>query len=269
MNYFYINLDREHARAQHVEQQFAACSRQSLQRFSAIDTQWIAEHAVAGSIRPVEKACYMSHLTLLKGQQATRSPLCIFEDDVSFFPETEQIIQAAIAAAANTPWDILFTNVCIPDLHTMIDLFMLHRQLQASQGLQLLPLQNMNFAGSAGYIVNPNALPKLCQYLDQPTLDLPYDLALRELTHGGQINSFAIFPFATGLSNYANQSQIQEGTDLTDLAWNTVRGLLSWNVEAQSLLQPLRSVPPSYMDDASEAFSRALGVMLAKNFQIK
>lgn len=149
MNYFYINLDREHARAQHVEQQFAACSRQSLQRFSAIDTQWIAGMRWQGSIRPVEKACYMSHLTLLKGQQATRSWNCAFLRTMSaFFRKQSKIIQAAIAAAANTPWDILFTNVCIPDLHTMIDLFMLHRQLQTSQGLQLLPLQNMNFAGS-------------------------------------------------------------------------------------------------------------------------
>jgi GR25 family glycosyltransferase involved in LPS biosynthesis len=269
MQYFYINLDREQARAQHVEQQFSTCSQQRLQRFAAIDTTWIAQHAIAGQIRPVEKACYMSHLTLLKAQLNTSAPICIFEDDVSFFPETEQIIQAAIAAAANTPWDILFTNVCIPDPHAMLDLFMLHRQLHASQGLQLLPLHNLNFAGSAGYIVNPNALPKLCQHLEQARLDLPYDLALRELAHSGQIHSFAIFPFATGLSSYANQSQIQEGADLTDLAWNTIRGLLSWKVETPALLHALGALPPSYMDAESEAFSRALGVMLSKNFQIK
>jgi len=38
MNYFYINLDDEQTRAQQVEQQFAACSPQRLQRFSALDS---------------------------------------------------------------------------------------------------------------------------------------------------------------------------------------------------------------------------------------
>lgn len=269
MNYFYINLDGEQTRAQQVEQQFAACSPQRLQRFSALDRQWIAQHQVAGRIREVEKACYMSHLSLLKRQQTTQTPFCIFEDDVSFFPETEQIIQAAMAAAGNTPWDLLFTNVCIPDPHVMIDLFLLHRQLQASQGLQLLPLQNINFAAAAGYVVNPASVQKLITLLDTPTLDLPYDLALREYVHNGQLNAFTIFPFATGLSAHTNHSQIQEGSNITDLAWNTLRSLLGWQIDTQQAHADLDTVPEAHVDEATRALSRVLAITLAKNFQAK
>ena len=269
MNYFYINLDGEQTRAQQVEQQFAACSPQRLQRFSALDRQWIAQHQVAGRIREVEKACYMSHLSLLKRQQTTQTPFCIFEDDVSFFPETEQIIQAAMAAASSTSWDVLFTNVCIPDPHVMIDMFLLHRQLQASQGLQLLPLHNINFAAAAGYVVNPASVQKLITLLDTPTLDLPYDLALREYVHNGQLNAFTIFPFATGLSAHTNHSQIQEGSNITDLAWNTLRNLLGWQIDTQQAHADLDTVPEAHVDEATRALSRVLAITLAKNFQAK
>lgn len=67
MECFYINLNSEHTRRAHLEQNFLENKRGewSLTRFPAIDTSYIDANEVFGTLGSSEKACFLSHKHLI------------------------------------------------------------------------------------------------------------------------------------------------------------------------------------------------------------
>ena len=275
MRCLYINLAAQTDRRAFLERNFAthAPSEWQLQPISAVEPQYVHSHAVSGKLRDSEKACLLSHTAAIAESMQCDGHVMIVEDDVLFGPSSCLVIEEALQILGDTAWDILFTDVCIPSTHSMIDLFELRRSLLANSQLNLLPLQHYIFAGSTAYIVHESAKEKILTMLRAVAqFDLPYDLLLRQWIHDARLKGYVIYPFATSLSSHAESSQIQPGeTEATDAAWNAFRRLVWFDAE-QCPEDPVRSIgriDPSYYDPMTTDFAQILRVMLAADFKIK
>jgi GR25 family glycosyltransferase involved in LPS biosynthesis len=77
MKCFYINLDSETERRSAIEKNFSSHAKAGweLVRVPAVDTRQVEERRVRGSLRPAEKACFLSHQSILETQKTRQLPL--------------------------------------------------------------------------------------------------------------------------------------------------------------------------------------------------
>lgn len=266
---FYINLDTATLRKNQIENRFSHFKfNETLHRFNAINVNDVLNLNISGKITNIEKACFLSHATLIKSQQKINDHLFIMEDDIDFFRGTFSIIDNTIKAIEHIEWDILYTDVCVPEPSTMIDLVKIKNELQESKSFRILDLKNMYFAGATGYIINKKSISKLSKLIeDVKELDTPFDLLLRNFIFNNEIKGYAIFPFITTLSNEAFKSQIQPQETLdTDLVWNVFRKLI-WadsKVEDQELL--VGKIRDEFCDPDSLAYATVIASCISKKF---
>jgi GR25 family glycosyltransferase involved in LPS biosynthesis len=231
MRVTYINLDRETGRRTGLEANFAAHNQHgwTLSRFSALDAAALDAQGIQTTLRPSEAACFLSHRGAIEQSLVWPGNAMILEDDCQFGASTQQLVVDAIR---NMPrdWDLLYTDICVPNFQAMIELFLLRRQ-RASRA-SLIPLRGMPFAGATAYVINEKSKPVLAELFAQCDLDIPYDLWLRQLVYDGVLTAFATFPFATTLSPEAETSQIQ-GADQASInaVWNGFRRMMWYQAD--------------------------------------
>jgi GR25 family glycosyltransferase involved in LPS biosynthesis len=191
--------------------------------------------------------------------------LMIMEDDALFGPHSCQIISAAAQSMSDATWDILFTDACIPSVLSMLDLFLLRRQLVSAMQIKAVNLKEIRFAGSTAYVLNSRSKEKLLGLLKRtPVLDLPYDLALRSLIHESALNGFMTFPFATSLSEHAELSQIGGGNmEINDATWNAFRKLMWADRNIAEATERLDRIGGAFLDAETVAFAKILAIMLS------
>jgi GR25 family glycosyltransferase involved in LPS biosynthesis len=274
MNCILINLASQPARRERVESNFAQTrtGQWVLSHLDAVDAGEAATAAVPGRISPPEKGCFLSHLAALHAARQMPGHTLIVEDDVLFGERTFPAIDAALNTVDHLDWDIMFTDICVPDVHTMIRMFLLRRELAGRQELKVIPLENLIFAGSTAYLVNAGSKDKLLGLLTAtPALDAPYDLTLRKLAYQSRLKVWVIFPFVTSLSSAAESSQIQAGDDtrIADLAWNAFRRTMWAEASPAEGISNLDAIADSYFDPECIAFSRILSCMLAAKFKAR
>ena len=256
MECFYINLEEQTARRTSVESNFRdACPPGwSMSRIPAVSTRDVERQEVQGSLRPAEKACFLSHLKALEHGLTRAGHVLIAEDDILFGTESAPLIERAVSAALDTSWDVIYTDVCITGVHAMIELFQLRRALAAQQGSRLINLKGISFAAATSYVVNHRSKHKVYDLLrDHHPLNIPLDLLLRQQIHDGKLNACVVFPFATSLSRYADDSQVQVGTGcLTDLVWNSFRRAMWVERDLDVVETTLNAIEPcTYRQDAA------------------
>lgn len=266
-----INLDSQPERHQQVEENFSKYkgSDWHLHRISAVNIEQVKQSQVQGLIAPPEKGCFMSHLVALNLSRQVPGHVMIVEDDVLFGPRSFEAIETAVNLAEGHDWDILFTDICVPHMQTMLEMYSLRKQLMQGNHCQLVPLEKIVFAGSTAYLVNGKSKDKLIQLLtEKPALDLPYDLTLRQLVYNRRLKGFVAFPFPTSLSNWADDSQIQheQSKKVADVAWNAFRRLTWLGGSPTVATDTLKVVQDSYFDSECQAFTKILGCMLSTNF---
>jgi hypothetical protein len=177
-----------------------------------------------------------------------------------------------VAASRGHDWDILFTDLIIPDVHTMIDLYRLRKELVLRNEVRLLSLKNVVFGGATAYLVNAAAKDKLLSlFPENAALDMPYDLCLRQLIHQGHLRGFAIFPFPTSLSPLADASTIQtaDATRIADAAWNAFRRMIWSERSLGEATSNLDQIDDGFFDPECRAFAKILSCLLSANFQSK
>ncbi|MGH6728145.1 MAG: glycosyltransferase family 25 protein [Pseudolabrys sp.] len=231
MDCYYINLDSADDRKRHVEKNFAVCKKPNwtLTRSPAIDKTFVAGNNIAGDAKPAEKGCFLSHQMLMRQRLDDDKSYFIMEDDAAFGVHTCAHIDLALEQNKTADWDILFTDVCIPDMPVMFELLKYRRELAKRKiDVVFMNLGSVRFAGSTAYIVNGKSKRKIhemlraCQRIDQP-----YDLYLRQLAHGGALNIYSLFPFVTTLSEFCDESQIKVAGDRpVELTWNIFRRMI-------------------------------------------
>jgi GR25 family glycosyltransferase involved in LPS biosynthesis len=196
----------------------------------------------------------------------------LVEDDVLFGAKTFSSIEVALKSISENDWDIMFTDVCVPNMDTMLQMYFLRRQLPAGQ-LSILKLDNtLPFGGSTAYLVNRKSIDKILSILKAiPSLDLPYDLTLRQLFNQSRLNGVVVFPFLTSLTESADVSQIQcvDPSQMADLIWNAFRRFIWAERSLDTAAATLDRIDPDYLDQECNIFSKILSCMLSSKFKPK
>jgi GR25 family glycosyltransferase involved in LPS biosynthesis len=231
MECIYINLASAIDRRNTIETNFQACMKPdwTLSRFAAIDADYVKNQNILGRAKPAEKACLLSHKTLIGSKMADGKTFFILEDDATFGVRTCNLVDMILHRNQNLDWDILFTDVCIPEMTTMFELLKYRRNLGAEKiEIAVMDLSETVFAGSTAYLVNAKSRQKIYDLLDAVReIDIPYDLYLRHLIHSSALKGFSLFPFVTSLSDFSEASQIRS-MDITtlDITWNMFRKMI-------------------------------------------
>lgn len=266
MDCVYINLERAVERRRALESSFERCSgsRWRLYRFQALDADYVRRNSIPGALRDAEKACFLSHRRVIESSLGSSDSLLVLEDDAVLGSHTAQQLEELVSRDA-AAWDLAFTDFIVPDLAWMAGLFKLRKRLAGE--IKLLDLSALPFAGSTAYVVNGRSKARLAGLLaEASSLDVPYDLYLRDLVYKKQLVACGFFPFITSLSAVAHQSDIQPERKTETLVWDAFRKL-SWadrDLEQQRPL--LRTIADTFCDEESAAFGTLVAAMTSRAF---
>lgn len=237
MDCFYINLKDDKQRRKQIEKSFAEnkTAGWTLHRFNAIDVDYVTQNNISGKLRPIEKACCLSHMQIIKQNRESTKPIMIVEDDTHFGKKSCHLITQFTRLMDQKEWDLLYFDLTIPDPQQMVKIARLRRNLQRTKGMQLLNLEDINYAGSMSYVINPKSLKRLDKFFDNnKELNIPFDLIFRNFVRDQQLKAFATFPFLTSSCDLSMQSSIQlQNIDdpvaySKDYLWYMFRKLI-WN----------------------------------------
>ena len=271
MKCVYINLDTRPDRRARLEANWLRYRGDDwqLQRFPAVDTNYVEEHQIPGALRAAEKACFLSHCSVLAQNLAATTPLCIMEDDTILGPRSAATIDNFLRASVDQDWDIIFCEVGVTQPDTMIGLIKLRQELEGTNQVRLLDPAAFTFAGATAYIVNPRSLKKLGQLLGaSDELNLPYDLLLRKFIYEKQLKSLVFFPYVSTLSADAGASQIRE-EGAADRIWTAFRQLAWQDRDLDGLRPVIEKIGAELCDDESRLLGLLLGGLVAKSFVSK
>lgn len=278
MDAFYINLDTASLRQKTIEASFNLAARPGwqLRRFPAVavtepsyDGPRLRHVGTGRRLSIGEEGCYLSHRTLIDSPDRGDKPFMVLEDDAVFAPPSVNLIDGFMNSGQAAEWDLIFTDVIIPDPTGMINLFRLKQTLQFGQ-IQILNLYNRPFAGASAYIVMPRGVKILRQHLNDPTLEsIPYDMAIRSLIYGRQVKACVLFPFPTTVGDTARASQIQDtSTSTADLLWNTFRQMI-WIGASKEATQKVLQEIQGLIDSPARDLGVVLTAMASKTYVTK
>ena len=120
MECVYINLDSRPDRRRSIESSFdrSRAGGWTLSRFDAVDIARVADVGVPGMASPAEKGCFLSHRNVIRQHLFAEDACMVLEDDAVFGEATCQVIDQSLANLRETDWDIIFTDICVPDVGT-------------------------------------------------------------------------------------------------------------------------------------------------------
>jgi GR25 family glycosyltransferase involved in LPS biosynthesis len=274
MKCFYINLDSAAARRGAVEDNFNATGAPgwSLTRVPAVDTSYIINNNIGGSISAAEKARYLSHNQILRQNTSQPFHFAVFEDDVLIGARTCAAIDDFLAYAGinRLAWDVLFTDLGVTEIVDMYELLRLRRRLVAEDRVTYLDLKAIRFFGSSAYVVNGRSAGKLCRLMDgQEHLDAPYDVFLRSLIERSELKAFVAFPFITSISDQAESASVQPSeTARTDLVLNQYRKMIWREGGVDRNRDTMRAISLGVSDEA-KAYGALWAAMADANFIVK
>jgi GR25 family glycosyltransferase involved in LPS biosynthesis len=221
----FINLDEAAERRSQIEASFGRTVRAgwSLERFPALGPPQVSD--VPGSLSPAEKGCFASHSSVIAARLDDDDHLFVAEDDAVFSPQTFALVDQLFA---NQTWDVIFTDAALCDLALMLQLARQRDAMVARGEYNSIDLKGRSFFGATAYAVRGSSKRRLHAALAARTsLDLPYDLALRDLCHEGALRMAVCFPFVTTVAAQADASQIQGGEHAVfDQTLNAFRRLM-------------------------------------------
>lgn len=273
MECFYINLDSASQRRQTLEDNFNAVKgpRWNLARYPAKDAAFVEAQRIPGRLSSTEKACFASHRDLILQSMQAEGHVMILEDDACFGRMTCEAIDQHIAFNPQLAgWDVVYTDVGIPNVGDMVEMLRMRQQLPPD-ALNFFDLRAVAFAGATAYIVHKDSKKKLYDLLSQASsLDVPYDLYLRKLVVESRITALAAFPFITTLSELSGASQIQLGAhEVTEAALGLFRKMIWRERDLDAQRAELAELARNFCDDESRAFGTLWAVMANRNFLIK
>jgi GR25 family glycosyltransferase involved in LPS biosynthesis len=273
MDVFYINLAQQAERRAFVEASFRAGNDRDwrLHRIEAITPQTPGVSAMAGSIRDVEKACFLSHVEAVRASQTHEGHALIAEDDIQFGQKSFATIESVLAPVPEQSWDLAYTDILIPDIHTMVECVGERRRAEREGAPKLLNLKEVRFFGATAYIVNRHAKGKVLDLLTRDaSFRRPYDLHLLDLIRAGTLRAFVIFPFPTTVSILGAQSQIQtDDAKSTELIWAVFRRLMWAERDLDRSIAEAEKTAAGVQDRETIAMSRLFAGMMTPDFKRK
>jgi GR25 family glycosyltransferase involved in LPS biosynthesis len=273
MDVFYINLAQQAERRAFVEDSFRAGNDRDwrLHRIEAITPRTPGVSAMVGTIRDVEKACFLSHIEAVRASREREGHALIAEDDIQFGQKTFATVEAILPTMPEQSWDLIYTDILIPDMHTMIECLGERRRAVHEGAPKLINLKDVRFFGATAYIVNRRAKDKLLALLTRDgAFQRPYDLHLLDLIRNGALRAFVLFPFATTVSLLGGQSQIQtDDAKSTELIWSVFRRLMWAERDLHRSLAEVEQVAAGISDGETLAMARLFTGMMSPGFKFK
>lgn len=266
MRCLYINLDAAQTRRRNVEASFAAAAApdSELVRVPAVEAAAVA--AEAGALRPVERACWKSHLAALRASGPGEDDVLIVEDDTRFSAAAFRLPSAMLAATPGC--DVLFTDLMPTDFGVLAHFARQWPELKRTGRFLLHDLARTGFIGATAYVVRGRAKAKLVSALEAPELrDKPYDMALVELARSGAIDARVCFPFLTAPSDDADSSQIQpETADLRQAAMHAYRRLMFVDRDLDASRAEIARLQAAHGDEAAQLAGAVFGAIMSPAF---
>jgi len=273
MDCFYINLDAETHRRAAVQENFNRFRTQNwdLTRFPAATADDVVKEGVGGRIRPAEKACLLSHRRIIAEIARRGDDALVAEDDVLFGPSTFVGLDALLRDPASNDWDVIFTDVGVPDIPTQYHLVRLKQEFQKTGQSRVIDLRFLpSFFGTTAYVVKAGAAEKMLScFAENETLDLPYDIFMRRLVHDAKIKAGVVFPFLTSVADNSLASNIQPSThEVADVAWLLFRRMIWTDGACADFAEKLEHFD-DHVDADAKAFGKIWSVISDRNFLYK
>jgi GR25 family glycosyltransferase involved in LPS biosynthesis len=267
---FFINLDDATARRARLEADFAALAPASwsLQRFRAVTAGDVLAAQCPGELRPVEKACFLSHRRLIEQNEGSSSPLFILEDDAKLGRHTARMLNEFLGANPHLAWDLLYTDVIVPEIGDVVNLIRTRRECEQQRGIALINLERLRFGGATAYLVNSRSLGKLARLLrEEKSLDCPYDIFLRRLIVERKLTAHVLFPFLTTVAADVGGSQIQPAESATtELVWDTFRTMMWFERDSDQVTAALNRLRAQVCDEESAVYGPLLSAYVSRRF---
>jgi len=267
----YINLDSAVARRETLETSFRQSARPgwTLERWPATTAAEIETDRVEGRLPPAHKACFLSHRSVISAHAGRPGHLMVLEDDAQFGFRTCTLVDQILANNPELSWDVLWTDIAVTDPAGLLRFAKLRRELGARGDVLIVDLAQISYAGATAYIVHENAKARVADMLAEgSTIDVPYDLRLRQLVYEGRLLGHVVFPYLTTISQHAFQSNIHVNTEnCNELIWNAFRRL-SWferDVEAEQAL--IFEMMPQICDLEASLYGLLLGATTTDAFR--
>jgi hypothetical protein len=261
----YINLDAAAERRELLEASFRAANRghDVLERFPALGPADVAE--IAGSQIPAHKACFASHRAVLARYDDPAEDLLVLEDDAVLGPHTFRVLEALSAVS---DWDVIFANVGAGSLEMMMELMRTRQAMKTQDMVAFVDLAAHPFFGTVGYLVRGRAKAKVLAALSPPQIDNQVDIHFRKVVEQGTLTAAVCCPFMVSISPAADESQINSGGVLADVA-NLFRRLMYVGVELDEVAGPLAALSEAYADDWSRAAGQVFAIMASDKLPAK
>jgi len=263
----FINLAEAVGRRAAFEADFATVQEPgwTLSRFEALGPAEVGE--LAGSLTLAEKGCFASHRGALAAHAGDPDTILVAEDDVRFAPGALPLIEAMLAAS---DWDVLFTDVGLCDLPTMLNLAGRRAALAAQGQFMLVDLSARSYFGATAYAVRGRSKAKVQAALDAATrLDAPYDLYLRDLARSGGLKIATCFPFLSTPGPLADQSQIQaKQTAAFDRAMTAFRRLMYLQPDLEACGREIAGLREEFGTAESKLVGDVFSVLAAPGFPL-
>lgn len=271
MHVYYINVASRTDRRAALEAELAQLpSHWTATRVEAVTPATLDPVRAVSGLTRGENACYQSHRRVMELAAAGGGHALVLEDDVELAPRSAGLIEGALQSLPATAWDLLFTDVAIPDPEPMLQLFLLRRRAIAEGRIHVLNLAGLPFCGTTAYVINGASLARVMAATNANPHGLPYDLLLRQAIFDGQLSGRLIFPFPTTVSAAADASQIQAASvQGTDLLWNAYRRLMWIGQDLARVEATLASLPVTSSDAESELMGRILAAALSPALVVK
>lgn len=269
MQVLYINLASAPARNAKFRRAFENCefSDWHMRRIEAVPREDPRVSEVTGSIKPVEKACYLSHLLSLRQSLDVKGHVLIAEDDTVYATETEARLQVVIESIAPDQWDVIFTHVAILDAVEMPRILKARIALEMNNAVQLLSLKNLPlvYSGAMSYLVNERSKSRLLALMDKGDLHLAFDLVLRALVWTGTVNGFLTLPFLSTVSDEADYSLLDRSdTNLRDRLCNAFQQMMWAGPRDNQLIRSkFADIGPDRVDDDVATLARILELLMS------
>lgn len=268
----YINLDHAVERRAAIEASFKKAIRPgwNLARFAAIDTGFVDRHAIAGDRSAAEKACYLSHKTVIETHAASAGHLLVLEDDVEFGVASCEIVDGFLQHNPEAEWDLLFLDVCVQNIGDMATVYFHRERLMKERKVIPLDLAKIPFFGTNAYIVNAGSLEKVlaCVEAGLP-VDVEYDIYLADQVRQGRLKAAVLFPFVTTLSDHATRSQIQPtSSDKINQARNLFRNLVWLESAPNQVAAGMAECEAALAGTTHQAFFTLLTALIANFYDV-
>lgn len=270
MHIHYINLDSAPQRREALETSFSQTSLLSgwaLSRFTAVSIDDERVKKIAGSCSDNEKACFLSHASLVKQASESMDVHWIVEDDARFWPQSFAAVSTFIENNEEVEWDILFTDITIRSFGTMVDLYLARQKISPTQ-IEYIDIGTCPFCSAVSYVINPNSAKKVAKVLAAPSsINKPWDIHLASAVQEGKLNAFFTLPFVTSLTPHAQSSQIRDmPLDVAAVLERSFRNLLSVSPDTQLIKEMLNQIDTKFVDDKADCFGKIMAGFMSEKF---